>query len=62
MLLGIVAATALLYGYWDLDHEVSLSPLETGRALAPAIMSDPTGDRGVNIKELLRVVGHRGGV
>jgi hypothetical protein len=59
MLLGIVAATALLRGYWNIDHEVSLSPLETGCALAPVIMSNPAKDRGANIEELLRLIGKK---
>jgi hypothetical protein len=59
MLLSLLAATSLFYGYWQLDRKVSLSPLETGRALASLIMSEPAGEPGMDAEELLMVMGHK---
>jgi hypothetical protein len=59
MLLSLFVATSLLYGYWQLDRKVSLSPLETGRALAALIISEPAGEDGMDAEELLRAMGHK---
>jgi len=40
MLLGVFSVILLLWGWWDLDHHVTLSPLETGKAFgAPILLS-----------------------
>jgi alkylation response protein AidB-like acyl-CoA dehydrogenase len=59
MLLSLCVVTSLLYGYWQLDRKVSLSPLETGRALATLIMSEPAGEVDMDAEELLRVMGQK---
>jgi hypothetical protein len=59
MLLSLFVATSVLYGYWQLGRKVSLSPLETGRALAALIISEPAGEDGMDAEELLRAMGHK---
>jgi hypothetical protein len=59
MLLSILTVSSLFYGYWRLKRPVSLSPLETGQALAAVIMSEPTGDLDMNIEQLLGVIGDK---
>jgi hypothetical protein len=59
MLLNILAASSLFYGYWRLKRPVSLSPLETGRALAAVIRDESTGDLDMNIEQLLGVIGDK---
>jgi hypothetical protein len=39
MILGLLAAISLLWGWWQLDRYVSLSPLETGKALGAPIFA-----------------------
>lgn len=39
MLLGLLATISLLWGWWQLDHYVSLSPLETGKALGAPVFA-----------------------
>ncbi|KAF2821478.1 hypothetical protein CC86DRAFT_332059 [Ophiobolus disseminans] len=58
MLLSITIATSLFWGYWQLEHPVSLSPLETGRALA-SILEEPAGERDMGVEELLNLIGQR---
>ena len=62
MLLSIMAATSLFWRWWQIGRKVSLSPLETGRALASMIMSEPAGDSDMNVEDLLKVMGHKKGV
>lgn len=38
MILGIIATGTLLWGYWDLRHYVTLSPIETGKALGARVL------------------------
>jgi hypothetical protein len=59
MLLGLLAGMSLFYGYWQLNRTVSLSPVETGRALASVIMSEPKGELDMNAEGLLQVIGHK---
>jgi hypothetical protein len=44
MLIGLLASTSLLSGFWQLDREVSLSPVETARALAKTVLESPSGN------------------
>jgi len=62
MLLSIMAATSLFWRWWQIGRRVSLSPLETGRALASMIMREPAGDRDMNVEDLLKVMGHKKGI
>ncbi|KAE9376664.1 hypothetical protein N431DRAFT_529843 [Stipitochalara longipes BDJ] len=57
-LLALSTVTATLYGFWQIGHETSLSPLETGRALHPPILADGTSTH--SLKGLLKEVGGRG--
>jgi hypothetical protein len=59
MLLSILTASSLFYGYWRLKRPVSVSPLETGQALAAVIMSEPVGGLDMDIKQLLDVIGDK---
>jgi hypothetical protein len=59
MFFGLLASMSLLWGFWQLDREVSLSPVETARALAKAVLKSPSGDLDMNIAELLEVFGDR---
>jgi hypothetical protein len=59
MLIGLLASTSLLWGFWQLDREVSLSAVETARALAKTVLESPSGDLDMNIAELLEVFGDR---
>lgn len=38
MVLGIIATLALLWGYWELCHYVTFSPVETGKALGAPVL------------------------
>lgn len=38
MVLGIVATLALLWGYWEFHRSVTLSPIETGKALGAHVL------------------------
>jgi hypothetical protein len=59
MLIGLLASTSLLWGFWQLDREVNLSPVETARALAKTVLESPSGNLDMNIAELLEVLGDR---
>lgn len=59
MLCSLFAALSLLWGYWELDRKVSLSPLETGRALAGAITTPPTDSLDMGAEKLLALMGAR---
>ncbi|KAK7186848.1 hypothetical protein PSPO01_06977 [Paraphaeosphaeria sporulosa] len=56
MVLGMVAALSLSWGWWQLDRYVTLSPLETGKALGAPILAQAGAEQ--EIKPILRVVGH----
>lgn len=52
MLIGVLAATSMFWKFWELDRSVSLSPLETGAALATALPRSMIGKE-LEIGELL---------
>lgn len=58
MLLAFISTGSLLWGYGNLHRQVTLSPLETGRALAGAIRrisQDNQAD--LDVYELIELVG-----
>ncbi|KAF1848809.1 uncharacterized protein K460DRAFT_304299 [Cucurbitaria berberidis CBS 394.84] len=59
MLLCLFAILSLFWGFWELDREVSLSPIETGRALAETILSRPEGTAEMDAKELIEAIGDK---
>lgn len=55
--LAIVAAASTLWGWWELGREISLSPLETGRALGAQVLEPASSpDRA---DELVEYIGGR---
>jgi len=58
MILALVSAITMLYGWWDLARETSLSPLETAKALAEFMSSDDV--RGLKFSEGNKLVGEIG--
>ena len=62
MLLGLLAALSLFWGFWgfwQLEHAVSMSPIETACALAGTVLSPLSGDVRMVVEEFLGVVGQR---
>lgn len=59
MLLSLLASMSLFWGYWQLNREVTFSPIETARALAQTILIEPSGRLDMDVNELLKVVGDR---
>lgn len=59
MLACLLAIVSLFWGFGELDQKVSLSPLETGRALAMALLAPPKSTTTMELEEILRVMGHR---
>lgn len=57
MLLALVAVTFTLYGFWQIGHDTSLSPLETARALHAPILADGTNSS--DLKGLVKEVGSK---
>lgn len=55
----LFAIVSLFWGYWELDRKVSLSPLETGRALAIALLAPPKGTASMDLGELLDMMGNK---
>ena len=56
MILGILATMSLLWGWWQLDRYVTLSPLETGKAFgAPILM---TAGPEQEASSIVREIGH----
>ena len=55
MLSGVVAALSLVWGWWQLDRYVTLSPLETGKALGAPILVQAGPENEAN--SILREVG-----
>ncbi|KAJ4292506.1 hypothetical protein N0V90_009168 [Kalmusia sp. IMI 367209] len=56
MALGSAAALSLLWGWWQLDRYVTLSPLETGKALGAPILAGAGPEQEVD--SILKDVGH----
>lgn len=56
MALGTVAAMTLLWGWWQLDHYVTLSPLETGKAFGAPILQGAGPEQEAN--SIVREIGH----
>jgi hypothetical protein len=59
MLACLLAIVSLFWGIGELDRKVSLSPLETGRALAMALLAPPKSTATMDLEEMLRVMGNR---
>ncbi|KAH5794224.1 hypothetical protein HBI88_076650 [Parastagonospora nodorum] len=61
MFSGTFAATSLLWGYWRLDRQATLSPLETGCALADVLKAPPPRyqESKMAIENLLEDIGGR---
>ena len=59
MILALVSAITMLYGWWDLARETSLSPLETAKALVAEFMSSDDV-RGLRFSEGNKLVGEIG--
>lgn len=55
-ILGIVAAMSLLWGFWQLDHYPTLSPLETSRAFGAPVLAAAGPER--EVRSILEEVGH----
>ncbi|KAF2107622.1 hypothetical protein BDV96DRAFT_606456 [Lophiotrema nucula] len=56
MILGIVATMSLLWGWWQLDRYVTLSPLETGKAFGAPILMTAGSEQEANC--IIREIGH----
>ncbi|KAF2788520.1 hypothetical protein K505DRAFT_328876 [Melanomma pulvis-pyrius CBS 109.77] len=56
MVLGSAAAMSLLWGWWQLDRYVSLSPLETGKAFGAPIFAAAGPEREAN--GIVKEIGH----
>ncbi|KAJ4357190.1 uncharacterized protein N0V89_001765 [Didymosphaeria variabile] len=56
MVLGMIAALSLSWRWWQLGRYVTLSPLETGKALGAPILTEAAPEQGV--KSILQHVGH----
>lgn len=56
MIIGILAALSLFWGWWQLDRYVTLSPLETSKALGAPIFLGSEPEQEANF--ILREVGH----
>jgi hypothetical protein len=56
MVVGVVAAISLSWGWWQLNRYVTLSPLETGKALGAPILAQAGAEQ--ETKHILRLVGH----
>ncbi|ORY14684.1 hypothetical protein BCR34DRAFT_224792 [Clohesyomyces aquaticus] len=57
MLLSWFASLSLLWGFWSLEREVSLSPLETARALADGIKHVEGTTADVEIEKIMEEMG-----
>jgi hypothetical protein len=55
MLLALFAVAITLYGFWQIGHDTSLSPLETARALHAPILADGTNSS--DLKGLVKELG-----
>jgi hypothetical protein len=55
MFTGLVAALGLLYGFWELQREVTLSPLEVAWAFRSPIFTATTGEN-LGITQILKAV------
>jgi len=59
MLISLIASMSLLRGYRGLQREVTLSPVETARALAKVVLQSPSDNRDMTIEQLLKEFGDR---
>ena len=60
LLSALFTVSTTIYGFWQIDHDMSLSPLETGHAFgAPVLAEGVIGGSGGNMKELMRAVGKK---
>jgi hypothetical protein len=55
MLVGLIALTLLLWGWWDLERSVSLSPIETAKAFEAPLMEE--AGRNSTVEEMIKEVG-----
>jgi hypothetical protein len=55
MFVAFIALTALLWGWWDLERSVSLSPLETAKAFDAPLMEG--AGRNSTVEEMIKDVG-----
>jgi hypothetical protein len=59
LLSALLAVSTTIYGFWQIGHDTSLSPLETARALgAPVLVQGERGSGG-DLKELIKGVGKK---
>jgi hypothetical protein len=56
MVCGIIATMLLLWGWWQLDHYTSLSPLETGKAFGAPILTNAGPEQ--EARAIIREIGH----
>jgi Protein of unknown function (DUF3176) len=57
MILGLVAAMTLFWGFWDTGHYQSLSPIETGRAFGAPLLKHSAIGPGDSVEKLLERIG-----
>jgi len=57
MLVGIISAATLFWGFWELERTVTLSPVETGKALDAPMLATTSEARTVD--EILSKTGRR---
>jgi hypothetical protein len=58
--LAIFTVILTLYGFWQIGHETTLSPLQTGRALGSPILADgEEAGAGENLTKLITEVGKK---
>lgn len=56
MIAGLLSALLLLWGWWDLDRHVTLSPLETGKAFGAPILLSAGPEK--EAKGIVEEIGH----
>ncbi|KAF2246723.1 hypothetical protein BU26DRAFT_52044 [Trematosphaeria pertusa] len=56
MVLGSIAAMSLLWGWWQLDRYVTLSPLETGKAFGAPVLTTAGPEQ--EARAIIKEVGH----
>jgi hypothetical protein len=59
IIVSLFASMSLLWGFWHLNRKVSLSPVETARALAETVLDSPSGNRDMTIAQMLELFGDR---
>jgi hypothetical protein len=59
LLIALFAVSSTLYGFWQIGHDTSLSPLETAQALNAPILAGGSGTPTGNLKQLVTEIGKK---